>query len=100
MSLLAPGSLAWLVAHEVRLTFRNSKRSKRGKWVRLILFLAFLGAGIQLAIVLRGVPLARKPQYLVWGSAVLLVVLSFMTTQALIGAQRTLYDKTDLDLLL
>jgi ABC-2 type transport system permease protein len=100
MRLLEPGSLAWLVSHEVRLTFRNSKKSKRGLWVRLILLALFLLAGVQLALVLRGVPIVPRPQYLVWGSAILLILLSFMTTQALIGAQRTLYDKTDLDLLL
>jgi ABC-2 type transport system permease protein len=83
----------------MRLTFRNSRKSGRAKWVRLILLLLVLAAGIQLAVVLREVPIAPRPEYLVWSSAALLVVLSFMTTQALIGAQRTLYDKTDLDLL-
>jgi ABC-2 type transport system permease protein len=99
MSLLEPGSLAWLVAQEVRLTFRNSKRSARALWLRLFLLLLFLACGIQLAIVLRGVPIEPRPEFLVWGSAILLVLLSFMTTQALIGAQRTLYERTDLDLL-
>jgi ABC-2 type transport system permease protein len=100
MSLLEAGSLPWLVAHEVRLTFRNSKKSRRGLLVRLILLGLFLAGGIALALALRGVPIVPEPRYLVWGSATLLVLLTFMTTQALIAAQRTLFDKTDLDLLL
>ena len=99
MSLFRPGTLAWLIAHEFRLTFRNGKTGWRGLWLRLFLLFLFLLCGIQLAIVLRGVPIDPRPEILVWGSAGLLVVLSFMATQALIGAQRTLYDKSDLDLL-
>jgi ABC-2 type transport system permease protein len=100
MRWLSPGSLAWLILHEVRLTFRSSKRSRAGKWVRLALLGLFLLLGVQLAVSLHGTPIVPSPKFLVYGSAVLLVVLSFMTTQTLIGAQRTLFDKTDLDLLL
>ena len=89
MSPFRPGTLAWLIAHEFRLTFRNGKTGWRGLWLRLFLLFLFLLCGIQLAIVLRGVPIDPRPEILVWGSAGLLVVLSFMATQALIGEEKS-----------
>jgi ABC-2 type transport system permease protein len=96
----APGSLLWLILHEVRLTFRAGRRAGFAKWIRIVLLIGFLLLGIRLAFALRGVPLAPKPSYLVIGNAGLLVVLTFMTTQGLTTALRTLFDKSDLDLLL
>ncbi|MEA3004129.1 MAG: type transport system permease protein [Sphingomonadales bacterium] len=95
----APGSLLWLVLHEVRLTLR-SRRTGYGKWIRIILLLAFFAIGVSVAVALRGVPLLPNPSWLVIGNAVLLVVLTFMTTQTLTTTLRTLFEKSDLDLLL
>jgi ABC-2 type transport system permease protein len=97
--LAAPGSLLWLVLHEVRLTFR-SRRTGAGKWIRIVLLFAFFLIGVAIAIALRGTPLVPKPAWLVTGNAALLVILTFMTTQTLMHALRTLFEKTDLDLLL
>lgn len=95
-----PGTLLWLVAHEVRVAFRSGRRTGFAKWIRIVLLLAFLLLGIYLATLLRGVPLTPKPAWLVTGNAGLLVVLTFMTTQSLMNALRTLFEKSDLDLLL
>jgi ABC-2 type transport system permease protein len=94
-----PGSLLWLVRHEVRLTFRSGRRGF-AKWVRLVLLLVFFLFGLAIAYALRATPLAPKPRWLVTGNAALLVILTFMTTQSLMNALRTLFEKTDLDLLL
>ncbi|MDB5692577.1 MAG: hypothetical protein JWO81_1640 [Alphaproteobacteria bacterium] len=96
----APGSLLWLVLHEVRLTFRSGRRTGFAKWIRIILLLAFLAIGVMVALALRGIPLVPKPSWLVIGNATLLVLLTFMTTQSLMTALRTLFEKSDLDLLL
>jgi ABC-2 type transport system permease protein len=95
-----PGSLAWLVLHEVRLGFRAGRRTGFSKWIRLVLLLAFCALGVTAAVLLRGVPLVPKPAWLVFANAALLVLLTFMTTQSLMTALRTLFEKTDLDLLL
>jgi ABC-2 type transport system permease protein len=95
----APGSLLWLILHEVRLTFRSGRRGF-AKWIRLVLLLGFFLFGLFIAYVLRDTPLAPKPRWLVTGNAALLVILTFMTTQSLMNALRTLFEKTDLDLLL
>ncbi|HEY1604314.1 MAG TPA: hypothetical protein VGF77_01800 [Allosphingosinicella sp.] len=94
-----PGSLLWLVLHELRLSFRGGRRGF-GRWLRIVLLVAFLALGIMIALALRDVPLAPKPNWLVIGNAALLVILTFMTTQSLMIALRTLFEKSDLDLLL
>src|SRR4051794_5250582 len=94
-----PGTLLWLVAHEVRIAFRSGRRGF-AKWIRIVLLLGFLLLGIYLAARLRNVPLTPRPAWLVMGNAGLLVVLTFMTTQSLMNALRTLFEKSDLDLLL
>src|SRR5665213_506856 len=97
---LPAGSLAWLVLQEVRLTFRSGRRSGFAKWVRIILLVVFLGLGIFLARLLHGTPLLPRPGWMVLGTATLLVLLTFMTTQTLMTALRTLFERSDLDLLL
>ncbi|HEX4736084.1 MAG TPA: hypothetical protein VH331_00825 [Allosphingosinicella sp.] len=95
----APGSLLWLVLHEVRLTFRSGRRGF-GRWIRIVLLLAFFVVGLFVAYLLRDTPLAPRPRWLIMGNAALLVMFTFMTTQSLLQALRTLFEKTDLDLLL
>jgi len=95
-----PGSLLWLVLHEIRLTLRSGRLGKRGKWLRAVLLLVYLSGGVLAAIALRGVPIVPRPSFLAIASAVLLTMLSFMAAQALITALRTLYEASDLDLLL
>jgi ABC-2 type transport system permease protein len=97
--LAAPGSLLWLVLHEVRLAFRG-RRTGIGKWIRLVLLVGYFLLGLYVAYQLRGMPLTPKPRWLITGNAALLVMLTFMTTQSLMNALRTLFEKTDLDLLL
>lgn len=97
--LTAPGSLLWLVLHEVRLTFRSGRKGF-GRWIRLALLVCFFLLGLYVAYRLRETPLAPNSRWLITGNAALLVALTFMITQSLMNALRTLFEKTDLDLLL
>ena len=97
---LAPGGLAWLVVHELRLAMRNRRRRTRSIWLGLILLGVFVWIGIMAALALRGVPIAGGPAIYTGALAASILLMSFMTTQALLRSQHTLYESGDLDLLL
>jgi ABC-2 type transport system permease protein len=100
MRRLQAGSFAWLVVHELRLATRNRRRSARGIWIGLILLALFVAIGIMAALALRGVPIDGGPAVYTGGLAASILLMSFMTTQALLRSQHTLYESGDLDLLL
>lgn len=99
MRLAPPGSFAWLALHEIRLAWRS--RSKRGvtRWIGYALILLWFGFGCFLGWTLRDRPI---PEFDGLKTAVLagsIVAFTFMTAQAMIGSQRTLYETGDLALL-
>jgi ABC-2 type transport system permease protein len=100
MRWLEPGSLLWLVLHEIRLAFRHAARSRGRTILRLILLVAYAGFGVFIAYGLSDLSLVPSPRVLVFGSAALVLLFTFMLTQGLLGGQRTLYTAGDLDLLL
>jgi ABC-2 type transport system permease protein len=100
MRWLEPGSLPWLVLHEMRLAFRSGPLTRRRKWLRLALLLVYAGFGVFVAYGLRHVPLEPAPKYLVYASSGLVLLFTFMLTQTLLSGQRTLFTAGDLDLLL
>src|SRR3954470_605256 len=100
MRWLEPGSLPWLPLHEIRLAFRQAGRSRRRTILRLVLLVGYAGFGIFLAYGIADLPLVPSPRFLVFGSAALVLLFTFMLTQGLLGGQRTLYTAGDLDLLL
>jgi ABC-2 type transport system permease protein len=100
MRRLQPGGFAWLVVHELRLATRNRRRGARGTWIGLILLAAFVGIGIMAALALRGVPIHGGPAVYTGALAASTLLMSLMTTQALLRSQHTLYESGDLDLLL
>src|SRR4051812_28944642 len=100
MRWLEPGSLPWLALHEIRLAFRQAARSRRRTILRLVLLVGYAGFGIFLAYGIADLPLVPSPRFLVFGSAALVLLFTFMLTQGLLGGQRTLYTAGNLDLLL
>jgi len=100
MPRLEPGSLAWLTLHEIRLAYRSSRAGAKVKALRLLLLVGYTAFGIFIASQLADVPLHPAPRFLVYGSAGLAILLTFMMAQSLLGALRTLYTAGDLDLLL
>ncbi len=99
MRLSRPGTLPWLVLHEMRLAFRGGK-GKRGLIIRGVLVLLYAGVGTVVGLDLREDPIAIGPDELRIATAGVVTILSFMIAQVVIGAQRTLYESGDLDLLL
>lgn len=97
---LPAGSFAWLVAHELRLNLRNFNRRSRMTWLGLVLLIGYVALGIMVAMQLRDVPFRSVPIILNGVLAASVLILSFMTTQAVLSSYRTLYDAGDLDLLL
>lgn len=91
--------MPWLVLHEIRLTIRSS-RGRKGLIIRAVLILVYSCLGTVAGLALRGTDLRPGPETLRIATAGIVTILSFMCAQVLIGAQRTLYESGDLDLLL
>ncbi|WP_404372713.1 hypothetical protein AB5I39_06575 [Sphingomonas sp. MMS24-J45] len=112
MRRMRPGSFAWLALHELRLATRSSRRGgRRGLigWLSgragvtqilgTLLALAWLALGCLIAWGLRDTPIPILPEMRVAALGISIVALTFMTAQAMIGSQRTLYENGDLALL-
>ena len=96
----APGSFAWLAWHELRLAWRGRSRGGVRQVIGLVILAGWLVAGIIAAVMLMDVPIDYKAEIGIGILAGTVVALSFMTTQAIIGSQQTLYQSRDLDLLM
>ena len=98
MIALKPGSFAWLTWHELRLARRGRRRGVR-QAIAFALLAIYAVFGVGAGIMLMGVPIAYRADIGVAILAASVVGLSFMTTQAILGSQQTLYESRDLDLL-
>lgn len=98
MRLAAPGSFAWLALHELRLAWRGRAKGNR-RVIALLLIGLYIGFGAFTAYGLMGIPIVFNAWFGVILLAGSVAGLSFMTTQAILGSQQTLYESRDLDLL-
>jgi len=97
--LAAPGGFAWLALHEIRLAWRNRMRKWAARWIGYGLAILYIGFGCFTAWGLRDVAIPARPELMIGVLAGCIAALSFMTAQAIIGSQRTLYESGDLALL-
>lgn len=95
-----PGSFGWLLAHEMRLATRARASRFSTRWIGYALIAVVVGFGLLTAKGLADQPIPATPMMLLIVLTATLALLSFMTTQAMLASQRTLYDAGDLDLLL
>ncbi|GAA0307544.1 hypothetical protein GCM10009087_16930 [Sphingomonas oligophenolica] len=95
----APGSFAWLALHEIRLAWRTRSRRGATRWIGYALILGWFALGCFLGWILRDHPIPDIPGLRAGVLAGSIAVFSFMTAQAMIGSQRTLYETGDLALL-
>lgn len=100
MSLVRPASFTGLALHELRLAFRARPRRGLARWIGYLLLAGWLVIGCALAWGLRDQRIPIPPAAMTGMLAICLLGLSFMTAQAMIGSQRTLYQSGDLQLLL
>ncbi len=101
---LQAGSTLWLLAHELRLTWRGALARRgggaRGQWVVVVaLGLVAAFAGVPLGLLLRRVAIPVTPLSVFIVDAILAVMFTLMLSQTLAAAAEALYQRGDLDLL-
>jgi ABC-2 type transport system permease protein len=98
----AVGSTLWLMAHELRLTWRGAL--KRGRRRMLIVGGALLAlmslAGVAVGVALRRMDVPMVPGAIMTADAMLAIMFTVMLSQTLAAATEALYSRGDLDLLL
>ena len=101
---MTPGSVPWLLAHELRLAWRGSGKGSR-RTLLIVIAVLFIGiggvAGLPLALVVlpNWTPTLTAP--LAFGlDAALLLIVSLMLSQTISQAVEAFYARRDLDLLL
>lgn len=101
MTELKPGSILWLLRHELRLSWRAPRRSRSQRW--LLIFLLIVAAGFMSwpsAMVARHLDLTLKPGLVLGLDLAALGLFAIMTSQSLITASLIFEQRGDLDLLL
>ena len=100
---LAAGSTLWLLAHELRLTWRGALARGGGGRRRGRVLIITIGVvstfGVVLGLMLRRVQIPVTPFSVFMSDAVLAAVFTLMLSQTLAAAAETLYQRGDLDLM-
>ena len=104
MNLVASGSTLWLLAHEMRLYWRNFRAGRAGKGTRRLISLIVIGAmliggGVLAALGLHDVQVPINPLSVSLAALGSAVVFTLMLSQTLSASSEALYDRGDLDLL-
>lgn len=104
MSLIAPGSILWLLAHEMRIYWRNFRAGRAGKGARglislIVVAAMMLGGGVLAALGLHDVEVPINPISISLAALGAAVVFTLMLSQTLSASSEALYDRGDLDLL-
>lgn len=99
-----PASTPWLLAHELRLSWRGFKAGRRGSGPGAVIAFAVLGAmilvgGVFLGLGVRDVDVPVVPLAVAVADLALAVILTLMLSTTLAGAADALYERNDLDLL-
>ncbi len=98
-----PGSVMWLLGHELRLTWRNFLARTAGPvriGLRILLLGLLLWGGYWVAQAISDVNPNFGPIPLTVVGAIFLLLLSFMIAQALMLITEAIYQRGDIDLLL
>lgn len=98
----AAGSTIWLLQHELRLSFRGSRKASRVIVAVLAGMLAILAAavGVPLALAMRKAAFVPVPGLVLAVDAAAAALFTLMLSQALMMTVNAYYERGDLDLLL
>jgi len=104
VSLLRPGGVAWLLAHEMRLSFRalTGKRAMGGVGAMIglaVLALVMLSGGVIIGLALRKLDVPVIPLSAAIALACCATAFTLMLSQTMAAASEALYERGDLDLL-
>lgn len=104
VTLGAPGSIPWLLAHEMRLYWRNFRAGRAGKGARglvslLVVAAILLAAGVLAALGLHDVQIPINPISISLAALASAVIFTLMLSQTLSASSEALYERGDLDLL-
>jgi len=104
VTLAAPGSIPWLLAHEMRLYWRNFRAGRAGKGARGLVSLVVVAAmllagGVLAALGLRDVQVPINPISISLAALASAVTFTLMLSQTLSASSEALYERGDLDLL-
>jgi ABC-2 type transport system permease protein len=98
---LTPGSIPWLLAHELKLSYRARAKGRRTLYiVAAVIAGLMLAVGLPLGLYLRHLSLRETPGLLMTLDLILLVVFTLILSQTLTMAVIGFYQRGDLDLLL
>jgi ABC-2 type transport system permease protein len=99
---LTPGSIPWLLAHELKLAFRaRSKRSNATMLIILVVMVVLMMVvGLPLALALRFVQVHETPGVMMTLDLIVLAIFTLILSQTLAGAISAFFERGDLDLLL
>jgi ABC-2 type transport system permease protein len=100
MRRLTPGGFLWMMLNEVRIATRAARQRRGGNIIWGLLITVYTLCGFWLASILVDIPIHPTPLGLNLVLAIGVLAMSFMTTQAMLRSQDTLYQSGDLDLLL
>lgn len=99
---LPPGSIPWLLRHELKLAFRA--RTRRGNATMLVILvvmvLLMMVVGLPLALALRFAPVRETPGLFMLLDLIVLAIFTLILSQTLAGAISAFFERGDLDLLL
>ncbi|HEX7656582.1 MAG TPA: hypothetical protein VF404_06260, partial [Sphingomonas sp.] len=87
-----PASFGWLLAHEMRVAMRARTNKAVTRWIGYALIAVLLGFGLLAAHGLQNVAIPINGTALLIVLTATILLFSFMTTQAVLGSQRTLYE--------
>lgn len=97
---LEPGSVLWLLRHELRLVYRGARRKLLGTIGTLLLVLVLHCAAVPLAIGLRGLASVSPQVPLLLVSGVVVLACLTLCARSLTLAVQSLYERGDVDLFL
>src|SRR5262245_13953440 len=96
----APGSLLWLLRHEIKLQWRSNGSKLKGIVALCVVLAAFHLFALFLALAFSNIPTIPRQYVLVGVTGACLVTFLLMLSMGLVAAMQAIYERGDMTLLL